>query len=398
MPAILSRPLRRDAPPESAPIPQSAPLFEAEPASRDRIARRAENAWGLRTRQAAGFTCALLALLLVALGLAPFATNAFAVAQVSRQAVLATGADLVHRALLRPQDTASTQGAAEATGTGKPSVCTAGNRDALGENLVIDALTWVCGDVTVYAGNLSVLGRVDGDVRAIGGNITVAGQVSGSVTSVGGDVDLQPGAQVGGNVQALGGTVSQKSNVAVRGTIATDGDALQHDSPTHALDPYSAEIPWFQLLFWVLAGAALSLLFPQYVVRVRSMAQRQFAASFVSGVLALILTAVLAVALLITLIGIPLALLLVAMLWLACVIGNVSLGSWLGGTLLHLVGRDRRAVVLSTIVGVLVLAALEVLPYVGWPLFGLAGLLGLGAVLRSSLSARRAHRDLRRAA
>ncbi len=394
MPAILSRPLRRD------PLPEQAPL-ELEPAQQERIALHAAYVHSVRIRRAAGVVCAVLALLLAGLGLAPFAASTVAVAQVSRQAVLATGADLVHRALLRPEDTASTQGTAEASGaasgTGKPNACIPGNRDALGENLVIDAESWICGDVTVYAGNLSVLGRVDGDVRAIGGNITVAGQVNGSVTSVGGDVDLQPGARIGGNVQSLGGTVSQNTNVAVRGTIATGSDALQHDTPTHALDPYSAEIPWFQLLFWGLAGAALSLLFPQYVLRVRTMAQRQFAASFVSGVLALIVTVLAVVALLITLIGIPLALLLVAIFWLACVIGNVSLGSWLGGTLLHVVARDRRAVALSTIAGVLSLAALEALPYVGWPLFGLAGLLGLGAVLRSSLAARRGRRELRRA-
>src|SRR5579863_5080004 len=217
MPAILSRPLRRD------PAPEPAPILDLEPAQHDRNAPRAAASGGLRIRRAIGVTCAVLALLLTGLGLAPFVVNAFAVAQVSREAVLATGADLAHRAFLRPQDTASAQGTAGAVGTGKPSACAAGNRDAFGENLVIDPESWVCGDVTVYAGNLSVLGRVDGDVRAIGGNITVAGRVSGSVTTVGGDVDLQPGAQVGGNVQSLGGTVSQDTNVAVRGTIATGG-------------------------------------------------------------------------------------------------------------------------------------------------------------------------------
>jgi hypothetical protein len=332
---------------------------------------------------------------MASLAFSPAALLAFDFALVSRLAVLATATDLAHHVLPSPADTASTDGPAS---SGKPSACVPGNRDALGENVVIDRDTWICGDVTVYAANISVLGRVDGDVRAIGGSIVIAGQVSGGVTAIGGNVDLQAGARVGGDVQAIGGSVNRDADSYISGNVATNEDALQRYGPQHAIDPYASDIPWLQLIFWGLASTALSLLFPRYVLRVRVMAQRQLAASFVTGVMALFGGVIASIALIVSCLGIPLALFLLASLWVAWVIGTVALGSWLGHFLLHLFARESRLLGLTTVLGVMLLAALEALPYVGWVIFTVAGFLGLGAAVRAYFATRQATRALRRAA
>ncbi len=378
MPTLLSSPPCSDA-------PENTTTAEAQ-SSRPRSASR---------RRAAGLICLVLALSVAALAYTPAALLAFDLAQVARLAALATATDLARHVLPSPSDTASTSGTAA---SGKPSACTPGNRDALGENLVIEQDVWICGAVTVYAANVNVLGRVDGDVRAIGGSVVIAGQVSGGVTAVAGNVDLQAGAHVGGDVQAIGGAVNQDADSSIAGNVATNGDALQRYGPQHALDPYTSNIPWLQLLFWGLAGTALSLLFPQYVLRARVMAQRQLAASFVSGVMVLFGGVMTSIVLIVSCLGIPVALLLLASLWVAWVIGTVALGSWLGHSLLHLFARETPSMGLATVLGVMLLAALEALPYVGWAIFAVAGFLGLGAAVRSYFAARRSARALRRAA
>lgn len=386
MPAMLSSPPRPEVPEHPAPGGRGEALPDNGATERRPSLRR----------RAIGFVCLALALGLAALAYAGPALLAANVAQVMRQAGLASAGDLVQHVLPAPPDTASSDGTGK---PGKPNACAPGNRDAVGQNLVIERDAWICGDVTVYAANVSVLGRVDGDVRAIAGSVVIAGQVSGTVTALGGNIDVQLGARVGGDVQSIGGTVvNQAQTGAIQGNILSGQDVVQRNGPQHVLDRYAAEIPWFQLLFWGLAGIGLSLLFPQYVLRVRTMAQRQMAASFVTGVLALVLGVLLAVALTLTCLGIPIALALIASLWVAWVFGTVALGSWLGHALLHLFARESPSTVIGTTLGVMLLASLEALPYVGWPLFAVAGIFGMGASVRSYMAARQSRRALRSAA
>src|SRR5579884_416773 len=151
MPAILSRPLRRE--PTREPTEEPTPLLFEDASQQDAEQARSACARALRVRRAIGVVCASLSFLLLGIALVPFVTEALAVAHVTQQALLASSTDLAHHTFLRPTDTASTQDAAGVTASGKPTACSPGGRDALGENLVIDVQTWVCGDVTVYAGN-----------------------------------------------------------------------------------------------------------------------------------------------------------------------------------------------------------------------------------------------------
>jgi hypothetical protein len=337
--------------------------------------------------------------LLVSLGLA-----GLGVSTAARTAVVSTATDLLHRVLALPADSAALHGGSGASGApgvsgpagGASAACTSGNRDVVGQNIVVTQDMRVCGHANAYGGNVTVLGRVEGDVHAIAGSVLISGQVTGSVLAVGGNVDLDAGASVGGDVQAFGGTVNRNAAAAVGGTV-TQGNDLSQVAPPHTLDALAPRnFPWLQLLFWALAGTALALLFPNHVLRVRAMARAQPAASLVSGILGVIVGAALALVLAVTIICIPLALLVLAALWVAWVIGTVALGSWLGEALLKRLARERPSFALTTVLGVLLLAALEAVPYVGILIGIAAGCLGLGAALRAYAAARRAARAVAR--
>jgi cytoskeletal protein CcmA (bactofilin family) len=74
----------------------------------------------------------------------------------------------------------------------------------------------VDGDLTATGGSVTVTGDVTGDVTATGGSVIIEGTVDGDLTATGGDVHVREAATVGGVVEATGGTI------AIEGTI--DGD------------------------------------------------------------------------------------------------------------------------------------------------------------------------------
>jgi hypothetical protein len=74
----------------------------------------------------------------------------------------------------------------------------------------------VKGDAALAGGDVRVEGSMGGDLRAAGGNITIIGAIQGEVLGAGGNIELAPGAQVEGRMRLAAG------NVRVAGTTAGD--------------------------------------------------------------------------------------------------------------------------------------------------------------------------------
>jgi hypothetical protein len=267
--------------------------------------------------------------------------------------------------------------------------CTEGERDVFGQSVEISASQWLCGNLSVYGGSATVDGRVGGNVTVIGGSATISGTVDGNVTAIGGSILLATGARVGGNVDALGGHVRRGAGTYVGGDI--NQSVMEHDIVPLRWLGFSAtpEFPWARLLFWVLAGAGVTLLFPRQLARVRSVAAREFAVSFVAGLAAVVLAVVAAAILVLTCLGIPIALLLMVAVWLAWVVGVVAIGSWLGSALLRVGFAGEHSPTLATLVGVVVLSLAGSIPCAGGVISFVTGCAGLGAVALALLTHRR---------
>lgn len=78
------------------------------------------------------------------------------------------------------------------------------------------------GDIIILGGNIRVKGDTAGDVRIIGGNVTLDGAVGKNVTLIGGSVILEEGSSVKGNLYVAG------ENVELRGKV--EGDATTYAS------------------------------------------------------------------------------------------------------------------------------------------------------------------------
>jgi hypothetical protein len=269
--------------------------------------------------------------------------------------------------------------------------CAPEDKGAFGESVAIDSKAWICGDVTVYGGNVLVSGHLDGAVRAVEGSVTVLGDVSGDVAALGGQVALGPRAHVTGDVQVIGGALRREPGARVDGQIRREADlGPLLGAAGYDLLAQTRFSPWL-LLFWALVGALFGVVLPRRLARIRQILLIQAAPNLLAGLVTL-LTAILLIALLaLTVIGIALAAPLAIAFWLAWVFGTVAVGSWLGYGLSGALARGSSKTfspVLAAAFGTALLSALEQLPWVGLPLALLAGALGLGATMRLALFSR----------
>ena len=291
-----------------------------------------------------------------------------------------------------PSSPSSPSSAAQAPvigAAGTPGACVSGNRDTFGKSVTVDVDEWVCGNVSVYGGSATVLGHVNGNVTVVGGSADIAGRVDGNVTAIGGSIHLRSGATVGGNVDAVGGSITRSAGATVNGNV--EQGLVGGATAPHWLGVFDgASFPWFHVLFWALAGLIVAVVFPAPLRRVRDVARREPAMSFVAGLAALFFGVLAALVLFITCLGIPIALLMVLALWLAWIVGTVALGYWIGEGLLRMGSTHDRAPVVAAVLGVTLLSLFEAIPCLGGVISFVAGFMGLGASALALLYSRRA--------
>jgi cytoskeletal protein CcmA (bactofilin family) len=274
-----------------------------------------------------------------------------------------------------------------------PHACMPGGRLVVAHKLDIASDEWICGRAIVIGASAAVFGRVGGVVVVVGGNATIAGQVDGDVTAIGGSVTVLQGARIGGTVTSYGGSIQMQPNVLVAGGV-------QHLASLDALAPLRQPFffpgsgpPWPSLLFWALAGLIVARFWREPLLRVERLASTQFVPSVAVGIVATIATLGLALLLVVTCLGIPLALLLLVVMWVSWVVGTVAVGYWLGKLIFRAaMPVERQMYVLPAVVGVLTLAAIEALPYVGGVVGIIVGCVAVGSVVLAFTMDRRARR------
>ncbi len=237
-----------------------------------------------------------------------------------------------------------------------------GDRVTYGRTLTIGPNEMV--EVAVaYGGDLEVSGTVTRDATAFGGNIHVlkGGEVLGDVVAVGGQVVVDDGAQVHGDRIAMADG-KREFAPGVRGLV----NSLYHR--------------FVFLLSFAGAGILVVGLVPQRVARIAESVRERPLRSFSFGSatsLGLVLVSALFV---LTVIGIPISFLLIAVLGLAWLMGFVGLCQAIGDRLpFKQPHHGRWAAFLG---GILFVTFVGVLPG-GWLVATLGSMVGVGAAVRT---------------
>jgi hypothetical protein len=238
-----------------------------------------------------------------------------------------------------------------------------------------------------------VAGEALSDVAALEGSVEVTGRVAGDVVVLGGDARLGPEAQVGGDVFVLGGTIQAAPGAHAGGRMVSYPTAssamitlvegpsfgLGFTSPVVLGTKLALLAAWAALLLVLFAASGRQLL--ETADGVRREPFRSFMTGL-TGVLALVLTAMFFSAFTGGLVGVPLLVLVVLLAMLLKLWGMVAvfyaLGDWLARRLFR---RPRMRPLNAATIGLLVLGALKFLPYVGIWVWTAATLIGMGAAL-----------------
>lgn len=246
-----------------------------------------------------------------------------------------------------------------------------------------------------------VEGEALAGVTALDGNAQVSGTIAGDLTVLGGTARLLPGAVVRGDVFVLGGALEAAPGARLEGRAVAyptlsrawltliEGPSLglSATSPLVLAAKLALAAAWLALTLLLHAAGGRALASTADEVRVEPLA------CFVSGlaaVLALVVSALFLSAFLPGLVSVPLLGLaalaaVVAKLW-----GMVALFQALGAAVLRAARRRRVLALHAAVAGLVLLALVKLVPYLGIWAWTAATLVGVGAALRTKFGRREA--------
>jgi uncharacterized RDD family membrane protein YckC len=285
-----------------------------------------------------------------------------------------------------------------------------------------EAVVAILGSATsageVDEGVVSILGdtRVTGPVGeaavAVGGDVYVNSKVHGNVVAVLGNVQLGPLADVGGDVVVVGGTVERDTAAVVQGV--TNQVAIGQFAHTESLRTWFRECvvlgrplaftsgigwAWGVAAAFLLLYVLLALGFRGAVDRCAETFESRPGRSIVAALLTMVLTPVGFALVAVTLIGLVLLPFLGLAFTCANLFGRVVMLALIGRRFTRLFGNSGLAhTAVAVLVGGALVMLLYTVPVLGFVVYKLLGILGLGVVVYTLLLAAGARNRERRAA
>jgi cytoskeletal protein CcmA (bactofilin family) len=268
------------------------------------------------------------------------------------------------------------------------------NFTAAGGHIVAGKSSAIGGGLLVAGGSLSVAGKVGHEAMVCTGDMSISGSISGNTTFAGGTVSIHPGAKIGGNLKAIveDKKFAEVADGTVHGTVEITTREKEPSVSVLGLQPWRF---WLKTLWFGSLLATLIVLvfaFPKQLKEIGSTILQKPGISIAWGALGIVGTFVAILLLLITIIGIPLALFTLAVFLWVIYLSQLSLGVVLAHRLFHLEEKTGWQLLGEIAVGLLVVQVLTLIPYIG-ALVNLGGLLfGFGAILlllRNDLPLRR---------
>lgn len=296
-------------------------------------------------------------------------------------------------------------------------------------------------DLVVAGGRVVVMGDVLGDIRVIGGQVSIYGRVVEDVLAAGGQVDIGKKAFITGNLYVasgaltldgqvkgelkgfmgaaiLNGTVGKDVNIAVDGKLFIDPAAkilgnLEYKSRAEVTIPAKVVTGktaftvlergdfikkftvWFFMkkLIMYASSLLLALLFlfyaPKFVISAGEKIHKSALKAFGIGLFTLFGVMIGGVILLMTMIGIPLALIAFVSLIISAYIGQIFVASWIGGMMFSYKKGKTEAGKMK-IFGIWALAlfiyhAVSLIPFVGWAANVVLCITGIGALVMTKM-------------
>jgi cytoskeletal protein CcmA (bactofilin family) len=247
------------------------------------------------------------------------------------------------------------------------------------------------GEIVIGGGELTIAegAKLTGSLFIVGGRVILGGEVDKNVSVLLGEAILTPSARVGGDLQVSGGvlTLAEGAQVAGRLVYEPTSDETQSRSP-------GRQVATLVLSALPLSVAAyLSVRYrPQPLQRLRHALTDYPLASAAMGLLGLVVFPTLLLLMVFTVLLIPAALIFGLAILLGILGGWLAMGLALGAALFHRLNRPVRpetSAFVGTAIFLITASLLQAIPWLGLSFAGLAGILGLGALMLTRFATRR---------
>jgi hypothetical protein len=255
------------------------------------------------------------------------------------------------------------------------------NLTVAGGNIRLTKTATVEGGVLAAGGDIRLGGVIGESVKAGGGHVQLEGIVGGSVRCAADQISTLPGAAIHGNFQAY---VKNSDQAQVSpGTVDGSLEVITHKPEAgETILGFSAGHFWFKI-FWALSllltAVILVLISPGWVESYGDALWKRFGWTLSWGAIGMIITPIVAVALCVTLVGIPLGVLLLVLYLWSLYLTQISLGVVVGQRVFMPESKGR--LMLASVAGIVLVQVLTFVPYLG-TLVVIAGLvLGFGGIL-----------------
>lgn len=278
----------------------------------------------------------------------------------------------------------------EIHGTVRGSVMTAGQNItvgavlgsqlyAAGQTINVAPDTDLAGDAMLTGAEIDVSGTIGRDVYAMGERVGIDAATQRDLVLGGTDLRIGGTAFVGRDLTAKvdeADDVVVDSGASVLGSTSVEVGAIADDNPYDEFGFYAWKLLMIAagLLFGLVAFTLVPDLFraPQQ--------QKQWWRALGIGALALITIPIVAAVSAATLVGLPLAIVAMAGYLLALYVGKLVVAAEIGRRILRYPGLERRRMLWSLLLGLVLVTVLLALPYVGGAFAFVVAVLGFAAV------------------
>ncbi len=251
------------------------------------------------------------------------------------------------------------------------------NVSVAGQSITSDGKSKVDGDLSLAGRDITLNGSVGRDLLAAGNTLTVHNSIGRNVRARIQNLTLGSNAKVGGNLAYTSNNDASILPGAVVGGQTIKSEPQQRSGNNFGLWHSAAWFAFYLALAMLVMALVLVALFPKVIHDTTNVAITSFWRAFLTGLLAAIIMPFLLVLLFITVVGIPLALLLLFG-WLAIsLLSGIFSAYYLGRRLWH----GQHNPILIMLAGSILLILLYLIPVVDFFAFVVAYWLGVGMIL-----------------
>jgi uncharacterized RDD family membrane protein YckC len=272
-----------------------------------------------------------------------------------------------------------------------------GNRVAVGDSAKVAAGEVIPGNAVAVFGGMTVDGSVDGNSVSVFGASRIEGTVHGNVVVVFGTLRLGPNAHIDGNAVLVGGGLDRDPGAYVGGGVIPIGTSLNLSPDSGAASwwhrgflmgrplafgPHLHAL-WFFSLCLMAIYAFLAMVFPSGTRKCGETLAHRPGLTILSGILGIIALPIIFILLLCTVVGIPIALIVLPLgIFGTVLFGKASIYSLVGRSL----AKQPMHPALAALVGGAIFVAIYLIPFAGLAIWVIVAFLGFACTLATLLA------------